>query len=132
MEAPSTSNAEAVAEAQQEEGAAEAACQGEDMENEAVCVEEEAADSPLPAPNQQQAADPPLPTPNLLHPWEVQFLGTPPIVFLDEEEIIHLKNKRILELVLLEESIKAHQESIKAQQAMYEYYTWKLKHEKYD
>ena len=92
-------------------------------------VEEEAAASPFPAPNlQQQAPASPLPTPNLLHRREVQFPGTPPIVFLDEEEVIHLKNKRKLELALLEESIKAQKETIKAQQAKYSYYIMKMKH----
>ena len=98
-------------------------------------VEEEAPPSPLPAPHLQQAPASPLPTPN--RQWEVQFPGTPPIVFLDEEEVINLKNKRKLELALLQESlkaqqesIKAHQESIKAHQAKYEYYTWKLEHMK--
>lgn len=90
MGAPSTSYAEPVG-AQQEEDAAEAACQGDDMENEAVGVEEEAAASALPAPNLQQAHVSPLPTPNLHHCREVQFPGTPPIVFLDEEDVTHME-----------------------------------------
>ncbi|XP_045124076.1 uncharacterized protein LOC123512015 [Portunus trituberculatus] len=92
------------------------AAQQREVVTEEVGVEEEAPATPLPAPVMWHQQGPDLP-------------GTS-LVYVDEEEIIHLQKKRKLELALLEESIMAHERKQEAEQAKYMYYTQKLEYQK--
>ncbi|XP_045109134.1 uncharacterized protein LOC123503436 [Portunus trituberculatus] len=83
------------------------AAQQREVVTEAVGVEEEARATPLPAPVMWHQQGPDLP-------------GTS-LVYVDEEEVIHLQKKRKLELALLEESIMAQERKQEAEQAKYMY-----------
>ena len=77
----------------------------------------------------EEAPATPLPAPVMWHQQGADLPGTS-LVYVDEEEIIHLQKNRKLELALLEESIMAHERKQEAEQAKYMYYTQKLKNQK--